>query len=204
MCTKLRNRLLSKTSCLLLGNELISIVTLTQMISTKSKIHHGLVHSDVQPRDRQNFSSCQKICSENVLNILEMSSNDIPSTKGMCVYLKVIRSIIIAYYEKETSLNDRLHHAWLSVFICRFWSAYLDTQPKEKLKQQYLNQFSTLHASLSPDLNKKIKLPDPAKLKTKQQFTITHPCHDSIELNAHSLTYIVLAAVERQIPFEAL
>ena len=136
---------------------------------------------------KANFSSCQKICSEDVLNILEMSTSDIPSTKGMCVYLKLIQSVIIAYYEKETSLNDRLHHVWLSVFICRFWSAYLDTQSREKLKQQYLNQFSTLHASLSSDLSKKITLPDPAKMKTKQQFTSTHPCHYSIEINAHAL-----------------
>jgi hypothetical protein len=206
LCNKLRNRLLSKTSCLLLGNEIISILTLSKIISTRSKIHHGLVHSDVQPRDRQNFSSCQKISSDDVLNILEMSSGDIPSTKGMCVYLKLIRSIIIAHYEKKTSLNDRLHHAWLSVFICRFWSACLDTQPREKLIQQYLTQFSTLRASLSAEWNEKIKLPNRTKMKTKQQFTITHPCHYSIEMNAHSLTYLVLAAIERQIilPFEAL
>ena len=41
-------------------------------------------------------------------------------------------------------------------------------------------------------------------MKEKQQFTITYPCHFSIEINAHSLTYLVLCAIEGHISFEAL
>ena len=137
LCTKLRNRLLSKTSYLLLGNEAISTLILNSLISTTSKLHHGLVRSDIEPRDKQNFLSCQKICTEDIHRILEMSSGEIPGTRGMCVYLQVMQSIIVAYYEKNTSLTDRTHFAWLSVFICRFWSAWLDTRSKDDLKKQY-------------------------------------------------------------------
>ena len=204
LCTKLRKRLLSKTAFLLLGNEVISTLTLNHVISTTSKFHHGLVCSDVEPRDKQNFLSCQKICSEDTIRILEMSSGDIPGTRGMCVYLRVMQSIIIAYYEKNTSLTDRVYFAWLSVFICRFWSAWLDTQSKDDLKKQYTHSFSSLLARISPELNETVKVPNVTKMNLKQQFMITTPCHFSIEINAHSLTYLVLCAIDRQIPFGAL
>ena len=204
LCTKLRNRLLSKTSYLLLGNEVISTLTLNHVISTTSKLHHGLVCSDVEPRDKQNFLSCQKICSEEILRILEMSIGDIPGTRGMCEYLRIMQSIIIAYYEKNTSLTVRIYFAWLSVFIFRFWSARLDTQSKDDLKKQYTHSFSSLLARVSPELNEAVNVPNMTRMKFKQQFMITIPCHFPIEIDAHSLTYLILCAIERQIPSEAL
>ena len=49
-----------------------------------------------------------------------------------------------------------------------------------------------------------VKVPNMTRMKFKQQFMITIPCHFPIEINAHSLTYLILCAIERQIPFEAL
>jgi hypothetical protein len=205
LCTKLRNRLLSKTACLLFGDEVISNLILTHIITTTSKIRHGLVHSDVRPRDRQNFSSCQKICQEDVFKILETMDGVIPNTKGIYVYLKLIECIIIAYCEKNILLTDRIHYAWLSVFICRFWRTWLNTQSKTTLDKTFSAQFATLIASLSSQCSMNITIPNPSeKKKTKQNFTITNPSLLSIEINAHSLTYLVLLAIDGQLPFEAL
>ena len=120
------------------------------------------------------------------------------------MYLRAMQSIIIAYYEKNTSHTDRIYFAWLSVFICRFWSAWLHTQSKDDLEKQYTHSFSNLLARISPELNEAVKVPNATRMKFKQQFMITIPCHFSIEINAHSLTYLILRAIERQIPFEAL
>ncbi len=174
------------------------------MISTTSKIRHGLVYSDVRPRDRQNFSSCQKICREDVLDILQSMDGAVPSTKGIYVYLKLIECIIIAYCNKNVSLIDRLHYAWLSVFICRFWRVWLNTQLRKNLEQTFSSRFDRLVAFLSSRSSVKIKTPESPKKQNKQRFTITNTSLFSIEINAHSLTYLVLLAIDGQLPFDAL
>lgn len=85
LCTKLRNRLLSSKATMLLGDEFITIDHLFQLIESSSKINHGLVKSDVLPKDRQNFSSCEKISSNCVLDALL----SIPNSQGTRIYLEV-------------------------------------------------------------------------------------------------------------------
>lgn len=94
ICTKLRNRLLSDTTRLLLGNQLINIEPLLYIIDNYSKIDHLLVRSDVNPKDRQNYNSAAKICSDNVLMILDQ----IPNTLGLKIYLQVCTR---SDYEKD-------------------------------------------------------------------------------------------------------
>jgi hypothetical protein len=109
ICTKLRNRLLSKKATLLLGNQLVNIEPLllgnqlvnieplllgNQLVNIEpllyliekfSKLDHALVRSDIDPKDRQNYKSCTKISSDNVLNLFEQ----VPNAIGISIYLKV-------------------------------------------------------------------------------------------------------------------
>ena len=85
LCTKLRNRLLSTATQLLLGNQLICIDTLLQLVATSPKLNHGLVKSDICPKDRQNYRSCTKISSDNVIAEL----GKLPNSLGMSIYLQV-------------------------------------------------------------------------------------------------------------------
>jgi hypothetical protein len=82
ICTKLRSRLLSETTHLLLGDQLINIEPLLYMIDNYSKLDHSLVRSDVNPKDRQNYRSAAKISSDNVLILLEQ----IPNSLGIHIY----------------------------------------------------------------------------------------------------------------------
>jgi hypothetical protein len=174
------------------------------MIATVSKINHGLVYSDVRPKDRQNFNSCQKICQEDVFQILKSMNNTFPNTNGIYVYLKLIESVINAYCSKNTLITDRLYYSWFSVFICRFWRAWLNTQSQRALEKRFSTQFTALVAALSPQCSDKVTTPKSTAKKLKQRFTITNPCLFSIEINAHSLTYLVLLAIDGQLPFDAL
>ncbi len=47
LCTKLRNRLLSPKATMLLGEKLVSIEHLVELIESSSKMNHNLVKSDV-------------------------------------------------------------------------------------------------------------------------------------------------------------
>ncbi|CAF3320873.1 unnamed protein product [Rotaria sp. Silwood2] len=85
ICTKLRNRLLSKTTTLVFGDQLINIQPLYYIIDNFCKLDHGLVQSDVNPKDRQNYGSCEKITNDRVLKLLEA----IPNSLGISIYLQV-------------------------------------------------------------------------------------------------------------------
>ncbi len=55
LATKIRNRLLSETATL---------------CNSDQKIEHNLVKSDIFHHDRQNYASCLKITSDDVLTLL--------------------------------------------------------------------------------------------------------------------------------------
>jgi hypothetical protein len=85
LCTKMRNRLLSSNATLFLGNHRISVEYLFALIETSIKLNHGLVRSQIIPKDRQNYDSCVRISSDDVLRELEQ----IPDSEATLLYLKV-------------------------------------------------------------------------------------------------------------------
>jgi hypothetical protein len=94
LATKWRNRLLSSTAQLRLGRQhIIDIIE----DSNYSKLDHGLTRSDLNPKDRQNFNSCVKIASCDVLSILVAGAN----TYGTFIYLYLLKKIISSYIEKN-------------------------------------------------------------------------------------------------------
>ncbi|CAM4966880.1 unnamed protein product [Rotaria socialis] len=96
LCTKMRNRLLSQSASMMIGNGEISVSILFDLINHQSKLIHGLVKTDVHPKDKQNFGSCVKISSDDVLSALD----DVSGSYAIQVYLRLLRSIILAYIER--------------------------------------------------------------------------------------------------------
>ncbi|CAF1613125.1 unnamed protein product, partial [Rotaria magnacalcarata] len=116
ICTKLRNRLLSETTHLLLGEQLINMEPLLYTINNYSKLDHSLVVSDLNPKDRQNYNSAAKISSDNILTLLE----NIPNSLGINIYLQndsdseqndeiAIGSAECSDSDEEFELNDNLY-----------------------------------------------------------------------------------------------
>jgi len=105
LATKWRNRLLSSTAELRLGDQSISINHLYSIIDNGNftKIDHGLTKSDINPKDRQNFSSCVKLTSDDLFKILK----DNVDTKGTLIYLQMLKMIIMAYIDKKTTIAAR-------------------------------------------------------------------------------------------------
>lgn len=180
--------MLSSTATLVLGDSLVSIDALRTLTSTVSKLHHGLVLSDLNPRDHQNFSSCQKICRDEVLEGLK----HVTDSKGTLIYLTLLRSIIDAFHEKNTPLLKRLSSAWYAVFIVRIWLAWIQVKSKSELDDTLT--ILTLHWDT----------PCRRSVTTKQQFFLTSSMVYSIELNAHTLTYLALLVSQRDLPEEVL
>ena len=64
-----------------------------ELIQNKSKLTHGLVKTDIEPKDKQNFHSCLKISSDEVLTALE----EIDGSLATQIYLRLLRSVVVAY-----------------------------------------------------------------------------------------------------------
>lgn len=103
--TKWRNRLLSSSADLYIGNDKISMGHIERLVDNNSytKLDHGLTKSDINPKDRQNFNSCIKLISDDVINLL----NDSMDTNGTVVYLKLLKMIVKAYIDKSTTIKER-------------------------------------------------------------------------------------------------
>lgn len=106
LVTKWRNRLLSSTANLKFELDRIGIKHLENLIDNESytKLDHGLVMSDINPKDRQNYHSCIKLISDDVLNLLMEDG----SRLGMVVYLKLLKMIVKAYIDKTTTIQERM------------------------------------------------------------------------------------------------
>ena len=180
--------MLSTTATMLMGNQLVSIDVLRRVLSSSSKLLHGLVSSDLNPRDHQNYSSCWKISRDEIFQVLET----IEDSNATAIYIKILRSVIDAYIEKSTCLLDRIFHAWISVFLSRLWMIWTHKMGKTRLDSLLIEL--TQHDDDSRNLSK----------TNMQQYSLTPQAVYSLELNAHCLVYLVLLVIEGKLPEEVL
>ena len=68
-----------------MGEYHANIDHLIQLIDNHSKIDHGLTISDVCPKDKQNYASCEKITNNSIFPVLKKIAN----SEGTQAYLKV-------------------------------------------------------------------------------------------------------------------
>ncbi|CAF1180854.1 unnamed protein product [Didymodactylos carnosus] len=166
------------------GQQLISIQHLQDIIDSDaySKLDHGLVRTDINPKDRQNYRSCEKLTSNDLLNIVRSN----PKTSETFVYLHLLKLLIAAYIEKSTTVAERLHSAWVVVFVCRLWWSWLK------------NKTFANKSSLSSAIKTK-------KKKTSiDKYFMTKTAYLSVEINAHNLLYLILLVKQKNLPKEVL
>ena len=105
LVTKWRNRLLSSTAELCFGNDEIRMGHVETLLNNDNytKLDHCLTKSDIDPKDRQNYQSCIRLISDDVIRLLHSEDN----TNGTIVYLKLLKLIVKAYVDKSTSISER-------------------------------------------------------------------------------------------------
>ena len=153
-----------------------------------SKLYHGLVSSDLNPKDHQNYPSCVRISRDEIFRALE-KVND---SRATIVYIKLLRSVIDAYIEESTTILDRVFHAWTSVFLSRLWLLWIQKMGKKKLDDIFT------------ELTKHSNKHDHRSKTTAQQYFLTPQAVYSIELNAHCLVYLILLVIEGKLPEDVL
>jgi hypothetical protein len=108
LCTKFRNRLLSKNAQLKMGSHKVSIQHLYQLIKTTNIIQHNLSKLDLNVRDKQNVFSCQRISDDKALNLLLVNDQ----YKATYKYLLVLNLLIIAYTQSKVYLSTRIFYTY--------------------------------------------------------------------------------------------
>lgn len=122
--TKLRNRILKPSIVLPLGNKQISLGHLKILIQSVPKVIHGLTISDIDPKDRQNYSSYEKITSERVRNAL---SKHIVGSEGTVKYLEKCHQITSSYLQHDLMPLERIHRIFNAVFFLRIWHSWINS-----------------------------------------------------------------------------
>ena len=123
LVTKWRNRLLSANAELRFGGQFISIEHLRDIITNDdySKLDHGLTTTDINPKDRQNYASCARIASDDVLSLLV----DGADTYGTFLYLSLLKMVIKTYVDKATKISERMYSSFSNAVQPLWDSLYL-------------------------------------------------------------------------------
>lgn len=104
LATKLRNCFL-KTKVnpkkLPFGEHYIQVQHLEKILSSFTKDQHQLTVSTLDPTDRQNFASVQRICDKKVICLLKTSIKNSDATRK---FLEIIADIIEA-------MSEKFHHS---------------------------------------------------------------------------------------------
>lgn len=165
--TKLRNRLLTCSRIFPIGFWVVSMSHLKYLIENVSKDKHLLSFHDIEPNDRQNYPSAEKICSGKTIQCL---IDYVPGSDATVTYLKAMQSIRLSYLDSDLNSKERVYHIWKAVFFFRAWRSWILSS--ERIKESS---------------NKKAK-----SMYTLKDNFISSNCYTCIELNAHALVKKVL------------
>lgn len=122
IATKIRNRALKTDVVLPLGRKQISFAHLKILIANVPKLIHGLTNTDIDPKDRQNYRSYEKITSERVRNAL---SEHVVESEGTVKFLEKCHQITSSYMQHDLSPLERLYRIWNAVHFLRIWRFWI-------------------------------------------------------------------------------
>lgn len=139
--TKLRNfflKSLKTTRKYRFGNKYhIKMQHLTYLVRNFSKDQHQLTASILNPTDRQNFSSCQRMCDQKVIELLKANVKD---SVGTVSFLEMMRDIIAAFMDDTLYPSQRIMKIWYWTFVMRIWRLYVRSKSGLTLKENFLTQ----------------------------------------------------------------
>lgn len=133
---KARNRILKTSRKTPIGQKVIAVAHLFYLMRTVSKDKHLLTASDINPKDRQNFQSVEKICSEKVISYLKIA---VPGSEGTAMFLKALNYCLYSYLDQSMSSADRVYKHWYGLFFFRIWRSWIVKSKEYTLKECFIS-----------------------------------------------------------------
>nr|CAI5847435.1 unnamed protein product [Callosobruchus analis] len=121
-----------------MGQYFASVSHLYELLSQFSKDKHLLTPSDLKAEDKMNYDAAKRMCSTNVIQLLEK----IPNTEGTVLYLKLMNAVTTAFIEEDVSVYERLHSIWYCAFFMRMWRADVTKKAGFTLKDNFISSNS--------------------------------------------------------------
>lgn len=140
--TKLRNLLLRTKWAkkqLFFGKFKIDMAHLYILLYKYSKDKHQLTESVLNPADRQNFLSAQRMCDSKVIELLNMG---VENSDATALFLQMMQSIMLAFMDPNLSPLERVRYIWYPLFILRIWRQYIKSHKLYTLKDNFLSMNS--------------------------------------------------------------
>lgn len=125
IATKCRNRCIRPSAFLAIGNKIVSASHLKILINNIDKDVHGLVYKDIDPDDRQNFSSFEKIMSPRVLNAL---SDHVVDSEATVMYHKICYEVVSSFIDLDLIPAERIYRIWHATYFLRIWRTWLKAE----------------------------------------------------------------------------
>lgn len=139
IATKLRNfllRTIMDRMFIPFGNHFIKVQHLVFLLANFRKDQHELTATTLNPADRQNFSSVQRICDSKVINLLKSS---VDGSEATVLFLEMMRSIIESYMDPKLLPLERVRKIFYPLFIIRIWRNFILKSKKFTLKENFLS-----------------------------------------------------------------
>lgn len=141
VATKLRNFMLRTNSSpekLPFGKKFfIKIQHLHFLIDHFPKDLHELTASTLNPSDKQNFSSVERMCHPKVIALLKENVEGSEATVG---FLKIMHDIIAAFRNEDLTPLQRISKIWYCVFLIRMWKMFICSRKNQTIKDNFLTQ----------------------------------------------------------------
>ncbi|CAG9763700.1 unnamed protein product [Ceutorhynchus assimilis] len=137
--TKLKIVFLKPSVELRIGKYKVSSEHLKNLIDTVSKDkhspRHSLTYSTLNPTDKMNFDSFDKMTQEKVVEALK---NNIPDSKGTIAFLRISRFLLDAFLSKELTPIERIYKMWISTLFFRIWRYIVSNDNDASLTKNFI------------------------------------------------------------------
>ena len=145
IAVKMKSRLLKPSTILPMGDFTAGVHHLQILVESFAKEQHGICHKDIDCKDKQNYEAVLRISSPTALNLLKQ----LPDGRGTLQYLRVLRSFIDGFLDKQLSVSNRVYKIWYAVFFLCYWRRWIKLSKAFNIK----NNFITANAMSCIELN---------------------------------------------------
>lgn len=119
-------------------NNSIELKHLYFIMDKFKKDRHELTQSVLNPVDKQNFKSVERMCSIKVTNLLKMFTN----CHATMHFLETIRDVIAVFRSHKLSPLQRVKKMWYRIFILRLWRRYILRNSSYTLEKNFLTMYA--------------------------------------------------------------
>lgn len=140
IATKLRNwflKTLINPRKYRVGKFYIQVDHLKHLVKNIPKDQHQLFATMLNPKDKQNFGSVQKICDKRVTALLQTQVN---GSEATVQFLNIVRDIIDSYINRDLTPAERIRKIWTAVFFIRIWRKCITSTRGLTLEKKFLTQ----------------------------------------------------------------